>query len=338
MIDLIKSEIADRPGFYTMSEAAYHQDPCVEPSLSRSIAEKLILESPRHAHAAHPRLTKQDEEEEKNSRTRDIGSAAHALLLGQPTEIAVLDFDDFKKKAAQEERSEAQSRGAIPLLKRDRETVQEMVEKARAKLATSEHAAIRSIVELGDAVAYNEVTAVWKDRCGDRWARQRMDRLNIAGPKITILDYKTTELSVEPQSVARAIYNNNYHFQDAFYRRGVRHLLPGIDQHELRLDFLFILQEQQPPFEITVARVDNAGRVIAEKMVSAAFLLWRKCMKENDWPGYPGDIVEAEMPVYVDTRWTSREIEDPRLQGLGHDPMPLYETRPYQPTKIMGAC
>ncbi len=91
------------------------------------------------------------------------------MLLGQPTEIAVLDFDDFKKKAAQEERSEAQSRGAIPLLKKDRETVQEMVEKARAKLATSEHAAIRSIVELGDAIAYNEVTAVWKDRCGDRW-------------------------------------------------------------------------------------------------------------------------------------------------------------------------
>ncbi len=144
-----------------------------------------------------------------------------------------------------------------------------------------------------------------------------MDRLNIAGRQITILDYKTTELSVEPQSVARAIYNNNYHFQDAFYRRGVRHLLPGIDQHELRLDFLFILQEQQAPFEITVARVDNAGRVIAEKMVSAALLLWRKCMAENDWPGYPGDIVEAEMPVYVDTRWTSREIEDPRLQGLG---------------------
>ncbi len=69
MIDLIKSEIANRPGFYTMSEAAYHADPCADPSLSRSIAEKLILESPRHAHAAHPRLTKQDEEEEKNSRT-----------------------------------------------------------------------------------------------------------------------------------------------------------------------------------------------------------------------------------------------------------------------------
>ncbi|WP_280951010.1 hypothetical protein [Rhizobium sp. TH135] len=34
-----------------------------------------------------------------------------------------------------------------------RETVQEMIEKARGKLATSEHGAIRSIVELGEAVA-----------------------------------------------------------------------------------------------------------------------------------------------------------------------------------------
>jgi hypothetical protein len=256
--------------------------------------------------------------------------------LRQPTEIAVLDYDDFKSKAAQAERAAAQERGAIPLLKADHAQAVAMVDKARAALSSNYHPAIRALTgDTAETFSGNEVTAVWRDRCGDNWARARMDRISITGDHITIIDYKTTELSVEPDAVARAIYNNNYHFQDAFYRRATRALFPEIDRHELKLDFLFIMQEQEPPFEITVARVDAAGRVIGEKMVSDAFLLWRKCMAENWWPGYPGGIVEAEMPAYVDTRWCAREIEHPYLQGLGFDPMPMYEAAPYKSKPIM---
>lgn len=335
MLDLIQSEDIRAPGIYRMSEGAYHADTCPAPSLSRSIAQKLILESPRHAFAAHPRLTVQKPEDEKNSRTRDIGSAAHVLLLRQNTEIAVLKYDDFKKKAAQEDRAAAQERGAIPLLTEDYDTAAAMMEKARAVLIENEHEAIRELAEPGDGIVFNEVTAAWIDRCGDRWARMRADRLNFSVSRITILDYKTTELSVEPQAVARAIYNNNYHFQDAFYRRGIRALFPQIDRHELKLDFLFIMQEQQPPYEITVAKVDAAGRLIGEKMVSAAFLRWRKCFEADEWPGYPTGTTEAEMPAYIDTRWTSKEIEDPHLQNLGFDPMPFFESQPYRPKPIM---
>ncbi|WP_245500129.1 PD-(D/E)XK nuclease family protein [Rhizobium leguminosarum] len=333
-MDLIRSEEVTAPGLYRMSEAAYHADPAPAPSLSRSIAEKLLLESPLHARAAHPRLTKQDPTEEKNSRTREIGSAGHALLLRQPTEIAVLDYDDFKSKAAQADRAAAQARGAIPMLTVDYEKSVAMVGKARALLSKNDHPAIRALAD-GDDAAMNEVTAVWKDRCGDLWARARMDRIHIIDGRLTILDYKTTELSVEPAAVAAAVYNKNLHFQDAFYRRAARALFPEIDRHELKLDFIFVMQEQDPPFEITVARVDAAGRLIGEKMVSDAFLLWRKCMSDNWWPGYPDGIVEAEMPAYVDTRWTSREIEHPYLQGLGYDPMPMFESRPYHSKPIM---
>ncbi|WP_457663962.1 PD-(D/E)XK nuclease-like domain-containing protein [Sinorhizobium medicae] len=336
MVTLINSETVDRPGLYRMSEASYHADPCPTPSISRSIAEKLIIQSPRHAFAAHPRLTKQDEEEESNSRTRDIGSAAHALLLRQPTEIAVLNYDDFKKKAAKQDRDEAQERGAIPLLVKDYETALGMFETAKRELADNEHAAIRALANpVDDEVTFNEVTAVWKDRCGDHWARARMDRISVMADRITIIDYKTTELSAAPTQVNRAIFNNNYHFQDGFYRRGTRQLFPEIDRHEKKLSFLFIVQEQFAPFEITVTEIDNAGRVIGEKMVSDAFMLWRKCMTENWWPGYPKGTARAEMPPYVETNWLAREIEDPYLQGLGFDPLPFYETSPYRSPAIV---
>jgi len=339
MTDLIHSETIDRPGLYRMSEASYHADTAPVPSLSRSIAQKLLLESPRHAFAAHPRLTKQDDDEEKNSRVRDIGSAAHVLLLGQTTEIAVLEYDDFKKKAAQEDRAAAQDRGAIPLLAKDHETAIGMFEMAKRELADNEHAAIRALATpVGDDQIFNEVTAAWIDRCGDHWARARMDRISITTDRITVIDYKTTELSAAPTEVARAIFNNKYHFQDAFYRRGIRQLFPEIDRHEKKLTFLFIVQEQFKPFEITVTEVDAAGRVIGEKMVSDAFMLWRKCHAENWWPGYPKGTVRAEMPAYIETSWLAREIEDPYLQNLGFDPMPMFEASPYKPTPIAGPC
>lgn len=336
---LIHSETITVPGLYRQSEAAYHSDPCPEPSLSRSIAQKLILESPRHAYAAHPRLTKQDEGEEKNSRVRDIGSAAHVLLLRQPTEIAVLDFDAFTTKAAREARAEAQERGAIPLLTKDYETAVGMFEMAKSELADNEHAAIRALANpVDDDQVFNEVTAAWIDRCGNHWARARMDRISVTASRIAVIDYKTTELSAAPTEVARAIFNNKYHFQDSFYRRGIRHLFPEIDRHEKKLSFLFIVQEQFAPFEITVTEIDAAGRVIGEKMVSDAFMLWRKCHAENWWPGYPKGTVRAEMPAYVETNWLAREIEDPYLQNLGHDPMPMFEASPYKPTPIAGPC
>lgn len=339
MNDLITSETIVDPGLYRMTEAAYHADPAPVPSLSRSIAEKLLLESPRHAKAAHPRMTVQDEEEDKNSRTRDIGSAAHALLLRQPTEIAVLDFKDFKTKASQTERTEAQERGAIPLLTKDYDTALGMFEMAKAELADSEHAAIRALANPTDGeTVFNEVTAAWIDRCGENWARARMDRISITPDRITVIDYKTTELSAAPANVNRAIFNNNYHFQDAFYRRGIRQLFPEIDRHEKKLSFLFVVQEQFKPFEITVTEVDEPGRIIGEKMVSDAFMLWRKCHAENWWPGYPKGIIRAEMPAYIETQWMAREIEDPYLQGLGIDPVQLFEASPYRSKPIMGPC
>lgn len=336
MADLIHSETVTTPGLYRMSEAAYHADPCPTPSLSRSVAFELLTKSARHAKAAHPRLSVQEEKEDTNSRTRDIGSAAHALLLGQPTEIVRLDYKDFKKKAAQAEREEVQERGGIPLLNADHDKTLEMVEFAREVLSAEDHPAIQALVNPDPGVTvFNEVTGAWIDPCGSNWARFRADRLHIGPGLITCIDYKTTELDAAPEAVAKAIYNNSYHFQDAFYRRGLRMLFPEIDQHKLKLDFIFIVQEQTAPFELTVARIDAAGRVVGEKMVSDAFKLWRKHMAEDLWPGYPRGITTAEMPPYVETRWMAKEIEDPRLQNLGHDPVNPYEVNPYRPKQIV---
>jgi hypothetical protein len=347
MADIIRSESYTVPGLYRMSEAAYHDDaPFDRPSLSRSIAEKLIMQSPAHAWRAHPKLgLVKEEEEERKNRARDIGSAAHARLLHQNTEIKVIEAKDYKTNAAKAGYEEAISAGAIPLLTADNELANGMIAAARAKLRLSDHAALH-VLGFDDpfdagavpAIAANEVTALWIDRCGKLPARTRMDRLYIGGERITVIDYKTTEMSAAPDAVSRAIYQNNYHFQDAFYRRGLRHIFPEIDRHEKKLDFIFIVQEQEPPFEMSIVQIDASARLIGEKMASNAFRVWRKCIEANDWPGYPSGIVTAEFPAFLDTKWCAREIEDPLLQHLPDDPLPPFETNPYRPAPIMEPC
>lgn len=333
--DVFSTATVKEPGLYRLTEAEYHSDPCPEPSLSRSIAQVLIEQSPRHAWTAHPRLNP-DWQPDEASRRADIGSACHAKLLDQKVEIAVIDADEYRTTLAKVARDNARERGAIPLLMPDAVRVDAIIRRAREELATNDHPAIRDLVDPGvEGVSFNEISACWRDRMGDRWCRSRMDRLAITPGRVTIIDYKTTEMSAAPADVKRAIFNNAYHLQDGFYRRGLRHLIPEIDQHEVTLDFLFIVQEQRAPHAVTVARIDAAGRIIGEKMASVGVRMWDRAVRENTWPGYPTNTVVAEMPAYVETQWCAREIEDPRMEGLASDPFPQFEQKPYAPTPIV---
>jgi len=145
-------------------------------------------------------------------------------------------------------------------------------------------------------------------------------------------------MSAAPDAVQKTIYNNEYELQDGFYRRGLRHLFPQIDKHEIALDFLFIVQEQKAPHEITVAKLDIPGRQIGEKKASAAVRMWDHHVTTNEWPGYPSKTKTAEMPPYTETRWLAREIEDERLQNLPSDPLNPFEEVPYRPKPIALPC
>lgn len=340
MTTVILSGPVTVPALYRIGEAEYHADPCPEPSLSRSIAKVLLDQSAAHAKSAHPRMTPPDPEvEEKNARKVDMGSAAHALLLNQPVEIFEIKDKTYQTKAAKAERLEAYERGAVPLLTADYNDVTAMIARAKADLGQSDERVIRDIMEPIDGIStWNEITGCWQDKVGGVWCRARMDRFAIDEEikRVTVIDYKTTEMSAAPFAVAKAIYDNAYDLQDGFYRRGIRQLIPQIDSGEYRLDFLFIVQEQNAPFEITVARLDDGGRIIGEKKASAAVRLWAECVKTNTWPGYPRTTVIAEMPPYVDTRWCQKEIEDPRINTLSSDDFGPYEKTPYRPREFVG--
>lgn len=291
------------PGIYDIADEDYHADPCPEPSLSSSIATKLIDKSPRHAWTAHPRLNPEVEDEEKS--IYDIGKAAHALLLQGVDNIEVVDADSWRTKDANALRDDAYAAGKTPLLEHQWASVREMAAAARIQLSAIPEC--DSFLRDGQA----ERTVVWQE--GPIWCRCKPDWLPNEGQ--IIWDYKTT-VTAEPDAWAR---NNLFQGRDltaAFYARGVA-AVRGWEQIEYR----YVVQEKEPPYALSVIGLSPAAIAIAESRVKTAINLWRQCLEADIWPGYPSHICYVEPPVYFESKWNERLERDKHWKSLGQDPL-----------------
>lgn len=264
-------------GFHhRISAERYHADPAPEPSLSSSVAEILLTESPRKAWHSHPRLNK-DYVKDEDSKF-DIGTAAHSILLEGLDNIVECNFEDWKKNEAKAMREAARGRGKTPLLTHQAAGVRAMVEAALRFLEGSE---IRDYWQDSDA----ELTGIWEE--DGVWCRMRTDLLSV--DRRAIVDYKSTG-SASPEAFSRQIVRMKYHIQDAFYRRGVQQIA-GSDPH-----FFFLAQSTKPPYECSLHACDPALRDIGNYEVERAIGLWRQCIKANKWPSY-GPRIHYAMPT-----------------------------------------
>lgn len=268
----------DTPGIYTLSSAEYHADPCRDISLSSSIAQILLTQSPRHAALAHPRLSLNYQPDE-DSRF-DLGSAAHALFLeGDGSKIVVVEANDWRTAKAKAERDEARANGLHPVLAKHNFMLTKMVAAAREYIASTE---LAEVFKTGRP----EQTLVWRE--GEIWCRARLDQL--AADHSVIADFKTVE-SAEPESFIRQISRMQYDVQAAFYMRGLRAL--GHSAH-----FVFLAQEITQPHCCSLVALSNAYLEIAERKVQTAIDLWANCIKNDEWPAYQKEILWAEPPTW----------------------------------------
>lgn len=267
-------------GYHKLTAEAYHADPCVVPSLSSTIAQILLNESPRKAWHSHPKLN--PEYREGHDGKFDIGTAAHAVLLEQDSSrIVIVDADDWRTKAAKELRGAAYAEGKTPLLKRHHDAVMAMVGVARAFIAQSEIAPYWQDAE-------SELTGVVLE--DGIWLRCRFDR--ITKNRRFIFDYKSTE-SASPEVFSRQITRMGYHIQEAFYRRVARAL--GATGPR----FAFLAQSVEPPYECSLHGCDPALQEIADAEVERAIRLWRECMTRKEWPSYGGRVHWAMPTSYM---------------------------------------
>lgn len=265
------------PGIHDIPAAAYHADPCPQPSLSNSIANTLISQSPLHAWYQHPRFNPAYAPEE--SSRFDIGSAAHMLLLERRSDgIVIVEANDWRMKAAKEARDAARANGQYPILAHHYERVAEMTKAARAYVETTE---LAGLFENGFA----EQTVIWKE--GDAWCRARPDFLSEV--LNVVLDYKTTE-NAEPEAFIRQIGRMNYDLQAEFYTRGMNAQEVGYPSP----NFVFLAQEITTPYACSLISLANSYRTIGQQKVERALSLWKQCISTNKWPSYSTRIAYAE--------------------------------------------
>lgn len=292
------------PGLHRISPAEYHADPCPRPSLSSTLARKLLGRSPLHAWTACPRLNPDWAAEDR--KVFDIGRAAHRELLGSGGDYAVIPEELLATNGAASTKlakafiAECRESGVVPVSAETAETIRAMAAVARRRLAE-----MRIVLDplRSEMVALAEI-----DGCP---VRAMIDNLPERGP---IYDFKTAE-NASPEGARRAAENYGWDVQAAHY----------IDTVEAatgeRRAFRFIVQEKEPPYEVGVYELHDAEADDADWMLDArhkaaeARLIWSRCLRTGVWPGYPPQVAVLGAATYYRTKWADRSCSAPVPQS-----------------------
>jgi exodeoxyribonuclease VIII len=142
----------------------------------------------------------------------------------------------------------------------------------------------------------NELSVVWHDE-DDAPCKARVDRIQAWDGWTRVIDYKTA-VDASPHGFARAIGQYRYDWQAAHY-------LDGLDTIQPRpRKFTFIAIEKEPPHAIGIYELQDWCLDQARDEVRAVKAAIRKAHETNEWPGYPAEVVELELPRW---RWQSEE-------------------------------
>lgn len=251
------------PGIYAMPAEIYHADPTPEPSLSSSGARTLAN--------GPPALYWHERQNPPVKRVFEIGTAGHLMVL-EPDQFAervlTLDFDDYRTKAAQEQRDMARAAGRVPLLAKEAAAVAEM-----RKALWADPVAGKAF-EGGTA----EQAMFWRDAESGIWCRTRPDYL--PPHRRYLVDYKTS-VSADPREFGKRMLDYGYHQQAAWYLDGVEAVTGERPER-----FAFVVQEKAAPYLVSVCWVDQEAIEIGRELNRYARGVFAWCLRRGEWPGY----------------------------------------------------
>ncbi|MFC7929133.1 PD-(D/E)XK nuclease-like domain-containing protein [Streptomyces cinereoruber] len=243
-----------------------------------------------------PALYRYEQDHPQSRRdTFDFGTAAHRVVLGDGPELVAIEANDWRTKAAREERDEVAAAGGVALLAADYDRVHEMADAIRR------HPIASALFAPGSGRP--EQSMFWRDEATGVMRRARADWLpNPRNGRLVVPDYKTT-VCAHPEALARTVETYGYHQQAAWYLDGIRAL--ELDEKPA---FLLVFQEKTAPFLITVVELDLVTLRIGAAKNRRALNTYRACVESGHWPGYVPD----HEPFYLSLPpWaTNRDTEE----------------------------
>jgi hypothetical protein len=270
----------------------YDEDQVAEvPTLSASIAHKLVTQSPLHAWTHHRVLNPNFQRVE--DKKFDIGVCAHSLLLDGVDKAYVVQADSWRTKDAQAARDEARLNGRIPLLPHEYENVLAMLGAIRVQLAT--HQAEPPLFESGAA----EQTIVWDEE--GVTCKARLDWLRHDLATIDDLKTRSAEGGASVERWKKALYLHGAHLQAYMYRRAVE-VAMGVTP-----EFRWCCVETSPPYALSVSSPGADVLAVGQSDFEYALATWRKCLAADEWSAYPNEVARLEAPAWEVERRVARE-------------------------------
>ncbi|MEU2674791.1 PD-(D/E)XK nuclease-like domain-containing protein [Streptomyces sp. NPDC007164] len=264
------------PGVYDIPAEMYHADPIPGGSLSSTGARTLTSSCPA-------RFRYDLDHQQPYKAAFDFGTAAHKLVLGDGPELVLVDELIWNTDATKARVTEIRAAGNIPLKRADLERVHDMA------TALSGHPEAADLLHPSSGQA--EQTLFWP--IGNVWCRARVDWLR----DDQLVDYKTAR-SAHPDAIQKAVQDHGYHVQEDWYRRGAA----AIGLLPMDTPFPFIVQEKEPPYLVTVARLD-LWRDIAHQVSEKALFLYESCRAADYWPAYSTDTEFVSPPAWLERQY-----------------------------------
>jgi hypothetical protein len=263
-------------------EDAYHTDRAISfgPTLSASGA-KVLLKSP--AQFAYER-----ENGSNGTKSMDLGTLVHTLVLGVGVELVVIDCDNWMSPKNRALRDEALAAGKWAVNRTEIAKAEAMAESIRS------HPTAGPLFIDG----LPEVTLYWTDPETGVRMRARLDYLL----PDRIVDLKTTS-DGSPEGFAKSCAKYGYRESAANYIEGHRVLLGFAPE------FLLVTVESNEPYRVRVWRFGVADLEVGANRMAEA----RRLFAKHEAEGYPQldlGVTEIIMPAWANEMIPLGTLED----------------------------
>lgn len=273
-----------RPGVYQLAADTYHADPVHGGSLSSSGARQILPPG------CPARYRYNQDHRPAPKHTFDIGHAAHRLVLGAGPDLAVIEADSWRTKAAKEQAAEAREDGAVPLLRADYDQVHAMAAAIRA------HPIAARLFDPDHGTP--EQALIWQDQPTGTMRRALFDwwpHTTRTGGRVIFADYKTCH-SADLDTLAKAVHTHGYHQQGTWYLDGAQALgHAGPDAA-----FVFVCQEKAPPYLVTIVELDHVAVRIGQIRNRRALTIYARCVETGHWPAYHDGVALLSLPPWAE--------------------------------------
>ena len=219
----------------------------------------------------------------KDSAAMNAGRLIHSALL-EPHKFDARYARTMLERRGTKDWKEEEAASGKTLLK-----VPEFDELATIRDAVMSHPTARELLAPG---LEPEASVFWQDDATGLLCRGRVDGLR--RDQRIIVDLKTT-VDASPPEFAKSAGNYRHHWQEAFYRRGVKAAAGGFEADR----FIFIALEREPPFLIGIYELSPSAVAQGEREVMRALHEYAECERTGIWPGYAPEIVMVDLPMWA---------------------------------------